>query len=116
MTPKITIDECLEYADSWGKNISIYETYAGWRVVCLLLAEEVRRLREEQTIVGCRIIYTLYIHEHLDGRFLITSSVPGLLLAGPELLELLADAPAVVDTLRRLNGDDRTKIGDESEA
>jgi hypothetical protein len=48
MKPAMTIDEALEYADLWSKGITIREDSTGWRVVCMLLAEEVRRLRDDR--------------------------------------------------------------------
>jgi len=45
MKLKMTIDEALEFADEWSRGMTIYEGSQGWRVVCMLLAEEVRRLR-----------------------------------------------------------------------
>ena len=39
----MTIDEALEFADEWSKGLTLYEGAQGWRVVCMLLAEEVRR-------------------------------------------------------------------------
>jgi hypothetical protein len=50
MKPAMTIDEALEYADLWSKGITIREDSTGWRVVCMLLAEEVRRLRTPSNI------------------------------------------------------------------
>lgn len=48
MQIKMTIDECLEFADEWAKGCTFHEGSQGWRVVCMLLAEEVRRLRGAQ--------------------------------------------------------------------
>ena len=58
-------------------------------------------------LVGPRLDYVLKVHEQMDGFYYITSSVPGLHLAGPDLAKLLADVPLSVATLRRLNGDER---------
>jgi len=47
----MTIDEALKFADEWSRGVTIYPGAQGWRVVCMLLADEVRRLRstaEEQ--------------------------------------------------------------------
>lgn len=44
----MTIDECLEFADEWARGCTFHEGSQGWRVVCMLLAEEVRRLRGAQ--------------------------------------------------------------------
>jgi hypothetical protein len=46
MRVKMTIGEALEYADEWAKGMTFHEESQGWRVVCTILASEVRRLRE----------------------------------------------------------------------
>jgi hypothetical protein len=48
MKPAMTIDEALEYADLWRSGTSIREDSGGWSDVCMLLAEEVRRLRDDR--------------------------------------------------------------------
>lgn len=48
MKIKMTIDECLEFADEWARGCTFHEGSQGWRVVCMLLAEEVRKLRGAQ--------------------------------------------------------------------
>ena len=45
---KMTIDECLEFADEWSRGMTLHEGSQGWRVVCMLLAGEVRKLRLEK--------------------------------------------------------------------
>ena len=45
MKISMTIDECLEFADEWSRGLTLYEGAQGWRVVCMLLAGEVRRMR-----------------------------------------------------------------------
>lgn len=47
MKLNLTIDQCLAFADEWSRGCTIHEGSQGWRVVCMLLAEEVRRLRGE---------------------------------------------------------------------
>ena len=49
MKLRMTVDDALNYADTWSQGQTFYEGSEGWRVVCLLLAEEVRRLREQKT-------------------------------------------------------------------
>lgn len=49
---KITVDDALAYADEWNRGRTIHEDSQGWRTVCLILAEEVRRLREEMDREG----------------------------------------------------------------
>jgi hypothetical protein len=46
MKVKMTVDEALEFADEWMQGMSFYEGSQGWRVVCAILAAEVRRLNE----------------------------------------------------------------------
>lgn len=50
MKIKMTIDECLEFADEWSYGMTIHEGSQGWRVVCMLLADEVRKLRKGEFI------------------------------------------------------------------
>lgn len=45
MKLKMTIEEALEFSDEWSNGMTLHEGSQGWRVVLLLLAEEVRRLR-----------------------------------------------------------------------
>jgi hypothetical protein len=52
MKIKMTVDEALEFADVWSKGTIFYESSMGWRAVCMLLAEEVRRLRNEKISVS----------------------------------------------------------------
>lgn len=46
MTFKMTVDNALNYADEWSCGRTVHEDSQDWRTVCLILAEEVRRLRE----------------------------------------------------------------------
>ena len=50
MKLKMTIDECLEFADTWSRGMTIHEDSQGWRVVCMLLAEELRELRKGEFV------------------------------------------------------------------
>ena len=50
---KMTINECLEYADEWSRGMTYHEDSQGWRVVCMLLAEEVRRLHGIESELEC---------------------------------------------------------------
>lgn len=45
--PAMPIDECLAFADEWSRGMTIYPGSQGWRVVTMLLAEEVRSLRDD---------------------------------------------------------------------
>lgn len=40
---RMTLAEALAFADEWSRGMTIHEGSMGWRIVCLLLAEEVRR-------------------------------------------------------------------------
>jgi hypothetical protein len=46
---KMTVDDALKFADDWSRGMTLHADSQGWRVVCMLLAEEVRRLRKEIT-------------------------------------------------------------------
>ena len=46
---KMTVDDALNYADAWSHGQTFYEGSEGWRVVCLILAQEVRRFRKQTT-------------------------------------------------------------------
>lgn len=48
MKLKMTIDEALEFADEWSAGQTFHEDSQGWRVVCMLLAKEVRGLRVDR--------------------------------------------------------------------
>ncbi|EKD40889.1 MAG: hypothetical protein ACD_74C00137G0007 [uncultured bacterium] len=53
MKLKMTIAEALEFADEWSQGATFHEGSQGWRVVCMLLAEEVRRLHKiEAALAG----------------------------------------------------------------
>lgn len=44
---KMTVEEALELADMWSQGLTLSEGSEGWRVVCIILAEEVRRVSDE---------------------------------------------------------------------
>ncbi len=73
MKINMTIDECIEYADEWSRGMTYHEDSQGWRVVCMLLAEEVRRLRGDKQPSAIVRFYdtpdgTVGIEvEHVDG-------------------------------------------------
>jgi hypothetical protein len=50
MQVKMTIDEALEYADEWAQETTFHEESQGWRVVCAILALEVRQLRDAKSL------------------------------------------------------------------
>ena len=68
MKLNMTIDEALEFADEWSRGMTLHEGSQGWRVVCMLLAEEVRRMREGLTLITCESINAEYMAQNiLDG-------------------------------------------------
>ena len=42
----MTVEEALTHSDEWTKGQTFYPGAQGWRVVCAVLAAEVRRLRD----------------------------------------------------------------------
>lgn len=68
MKLNMTIDEALEFADEWSRGLTLHEGSQGWRVVCMLLAEEVRRMRAGLTLITCEPINAEYMAQNiLDG-------------------------------------------------
>jgi hypothetical protein len=61
MKVKMTVDEALEFADEWMQGMSFYEGSQGWRVVCMVLASEVRQLREEKLVqtINSKVVFML---------------------------------------------------------
>lgn len=47
MKLKMTVDDAIAFADEWALGLTLREGSEGWRVVCMLLAEEVRALRAD---------------------------------------------------------------------
>ena len=47
MKLKLTVDDALKFSDQWSKGLTVHADSEGWRVACMVLAEEVRKLREE---------------------------------------------------------------------
>jgi len=68
MQIKMTIDECLEFADEWARGCTFHEGSQGWRVVCMLLAEEVRRLRGERFVFAQLLDAAAQVMHTLDGE------------------------------------------------
>lgn len=92
MKLKMTIEEALEFADEWSRGLTLYEGAQGWRVVCLLLAEEVRRrhgiggelivARRERDELAAAVRQTLDNNIHLaDGEVCTLKSLKDALLA-----------------------------------
>ena len=51
----MNIEEALEYANEWTKGSTFNEHSTGWRIVCAVLAAEVRHLRKS-TVAAQRIL------------------------------------------------------------
>jgi hypothetical protein len=68
MRIKMTIDECLEFADEWARGCTFHEGSQGWRVVCMLLADEVRRLRGERFVLAQLLDAAAQVMHTLDGE------------------------------------------------
>jgi hypothetical protein len=65
MQVKMTVDEALEFADEWAQEMTFHEDSQGWRVVCAVLALEVRRLdgdnnrlKKENLILNLQLLNT----------------------------------------------------------
>lgn len=43
---KMTVDEAIKLAAEWSRGMTMHADSQGWRVACMLLANEVVRLRE----------------------------------------------------------------------
>jgi hypothetical protein len=67
MKLKMTIDEAIAFADEWSRGLTIHEDSQGWRVVCILLADEVRNLQRGEFI--CRKCGLRKDDEHERGEF-----------------------------------------------
>lgn len=92
MKLKITIEEALAFADEWSRGMTIHEGSQGWRVVCMLLAEEVRRrngiggellaARRERDELAAAIRQVLDENSHLaDGEVCTLKRLKDALLA-----------------------------------
>lgn len=66
---KMTVDEALELSDEWTKGATFHADSQGWRVVCAVLAEEVRKLRYEKAF------YFLNPREHRAMKNALNRSV-----------------------------------------
>ena len=106
MKPQMTIAEALEFADEWSRGTTFYEGSQGWRVVCLLLAEEVRRLAQveaehealEKAISDAvPVAWDVYVAE-ADNGYLVDS------LDDPQLVDDCTNHGAVVTPLYTLEG------------
>jgi len=57
----------MAFADEWSRGMTLHEDSQGWRVVCMLLAEEVKTLRKGEYI--CRKCGLRKDDEHERGEF-----------------------------------------------
>ena len=68
MKVKMSIDECIEFADEWSRGMTIHEGSQGWRVVCMLLANEVRLLRGDRFVFAQLLDAAAQVMHTLDGE------------------------------------------------
>jgi hypothetical protein len=47
MKLKMTVEDALIFSDKYSKGLSVHADSQGWRVVCMVLSEEVRKLRAQ---------------------------------------------------------------------
>lgn len=45
MKLKMTVNDAIEFAREWSRGMTYHEDSQGWRVVCMVLADEVNRQR-----------------------------------------------------------------------
>lgn len=69
------LEEALQFADQWTEGHTFYEGLQGWRVVCAVLAAEVRRLRVP-AVEAVPLGYALAnldgtIRNHGDGELMV---------------------------------------------
>ena len=69
MKVKMTIDEALAFADEWSRGMTLHENSQGARVVSILLAEEVRKLRAQAQQTGHQKIYTFAMYDAYGDDF-----------------------------------------------
>lgn len=67
MKLKMTVDEAIAFADEWSRGTTYHEDSQGWRVVCMLLADEVRNMRRGEFI--CQKCGLRKDDEHERGEF-----------------------------------------------
>ena len=68
MQVKMMIDECIAFADEWSRGMTLYEGAQGWRVVCMLLANEVRRMHGERFVFAQLLEAAAQVMHTLDGE------------------------------------------------
>lgn len=80
----MSVDEALNHADEWVKGQTFYPGAQGWRVVCAVLAAEVRRLRAERSEIVAKV-------GELDTRIMNGAylSGPAVMLRRDEVLQIL---------------------------
>lgn len=76
MKLKMTIDEALVFATEWSVGQTFHEDSQGWRVVCMLLAQEVRRLRAEREWHAKLADDQLFANPNISGGDAIRKETP----------------------------------------
>lgn len=99
----MTIDEALKFADEWSRGVTIYPGAQGWRVVCMLLADEVRRLRSTAEELLVNRIDAEIVKEQLAAK-------------DDEIRELVTSDNKVVADLSRYVETLEQKIADKNDA
>ena len=93
MKINMTIDECIEFAREWSRGMTIHEGSQGWRVVCMLLADEVVRLRGGVKIPdGWKLVPVEETNEMIDAtgatemdiRAMVIANYKAMLSTAPE--------------------------------
>lgn len=51
MKLKMTVQEAIDFARERSRGMTLHEDSQGWRVVCMVLADEVERLQSQQPVV-----------------------------------------------------------------
>ncbi|MDI1301995.1 MAG: hypothetical protein PSX71_08830 [bacterium] len=46
MKANMTVEEAIDFATEWNRGATFHEGSEGWRVVCMVLAQEIERMRE----------------------------------------------------------------------
>ena len=105
----MTIDECLEFADEWSKGLTLYEGAQGWRVVCMLLAEEVRRQQKETAEVKDVMHSLAGTLWRLDREGYIRDLDHGDEETAAEIAHLLSVGMPAVDAARKLLGEPKAQ-------
>lgn len=66
----MTIDQAIAFADEWSEGMTFFAGSQGWRVVCRLLADEVRRQRGSAKVLDELLTYRLRRHVRVEQQLL----------------------------------------------